>query len=64
MKIEEISILINTIKDIYSKFGFDDLKIELSTRPEKRVGSDEVWGKSEKALLSTIEKLDLLLFLK
>ena len=52
---EEISILINTIKDIYSKFGFDDLKIELSTRPEKRVGSDEIWDKAECSLIEALE---------
>ena len=52
---EEISILINTIKDIYSKFGFDDLKIELSTRPEKRVGSDEIWDKAESSLIEALE---------
>ena len=51
---EEISILINTIKDIYSKFGFDDLKIELSTRPEKRVGSDEIWDKAESSLIEAL----------
>jgi threonyl-tRNA synthetase len=52
---EEISILIDTIKDIYSKFGFDDLKIELSTRPEKRVGSDEIWDKAESSLIEALE---------
>ena len=52
---EEISILINTIKDIYNKFGFDDLKIELSTRPEKRVGSDEIWDKAESSLVEALE---------
>ena len=52
---EEISILINTIKDIYNKFGFDDLKIELSTRPDKRVGSDEIWDKAESSLIEALE---------
>ena len=52
---QEISILINTIKDIYNKFGFDDLKIELSTRPEKRVGSDEIWDKAESSLIEALE---------
>ncbi len=52
---EEISILINTIKDIYNKFGFDDLKIELSTRPEKRVGSDQIWDKAESSLIEALE---------
>ena len=55
----EISILINTIKDIYSKFGFDDLKIELSTRPEKRVGSDEIWDKAESSLVQALEANDI-----
>ena len=52
---QEISILINTIKDIYNKFGFDDLKIELSTRPDKRVGSDEIWDKAESSLIEALE---------
>ena len=46
----EISLLINDIKTIYNKFGFNDLKIELSTRPEKRVGSEEIWDKAEDSL--------------
>ncbi len=52
---EEISILINTIKDIYNKFGFNDLKIELSTRPDKRVGSDEIWDMAESSLIEALE---------
>tara|TARA_Y100000768_G_scaffold388491_1_gene384677 strand:- start:3957 stop:5843 length:1887 start_codon:yes stop_codon:yes gene_type:complete len=51
----EISILINNIKDIYNKFGFNDLKIELSTRPEKRVGSDEIWDKAESSLIKALK---------
>ena len=47
---QEISLLINDIKSIYKKFGFNDLKIELSTRPEKRVGSEEIWDKAEGSL--------------
>ena len=49
----------NLIIDIYKDFGFTKIVLKYSDRPKKRVGSDEVWGKSEKALLSTIEKLDL-----
>ena len=52
---EEISKLINDIKSIYKRFGFDDLKIELSTRPEKRVGSDEIWDKAENSLIKALE---------
>ena len=51
----EISLLINDIKSIYEKFGFNDLTIELSTRPEKRVGSEEIWDKAESSLKKALE---------
>jgi threonyl-tRNA synthetase len=38
------------ILDIYKKFGFESVKIYLSTRPEKRIGSDEIWDLCENAL--------------
>lgn len=44
------------IFDIYKDFGFDKIKIYLSTRPEKRIGSDEIWDISEKSLASALEK--------
>src|SRR3989344_2294015 len=40
---------------IYSKFKFE-YSIELSTRPEKRIGSDEIWDKAEKALKNVLDK--------
>lgn len=52
---DEISLLINDIKTIYNKFGFNDLKIELSTRPEKRVGSEEIWDKAEDSLKKALD---------
>ena len=57
----EISLLINDIKSIYERFGFNDLKIELSTRPEKRVGSEEIWDKAESSLKKALEsnKIDI-----
>ena len=45
------------ILSIYADFGFDDVRIKLSTRPEKRVGSDEVWDKAEEALGRVIENV-------
>ncbi len=51
----EISLLINDVKTIYNKFGFNDLKIELSTRPEKRVGSEEIWDKAEDSLKKALD---------
>ncbi len=44
------------ILSIYKDFGFEDVIIKFSDRPEKRVGSDEVWDKSEAALKTAVEK--------
>ena len=43
------------ILSIYKDFGFEDVLIKLATRPEKRIGSDDVWDKSEKALKTAVE---------
>jgi len=47
---DEVSTFIDLLFEVYKDFGFDDIIIKLSTRPENRVGSDEDWDKSEKAL--------------
>ena len=47
---EEASALIDLVFKIYADFGFKDVIVEFSTRPEKRVGSDEQWDKAEQAL--------------
>ncbi len=47
---EEIKTLMTMIFMIYDHFGFKDVKVNLSTRPEKKVGSDETWDKAEAAL--------------
>ena len=44
---------------MYKDLGFTDFKIKLSTRPEKRIGTDASWDKAEKALQDAIEKLKL-----
>ncbi|MCK5829662.1 MAG: threonine--tRNA ligase, partial [Methylococcales bacterium] len=46
----EVATFIDLLFDVYKDFGFDDILIKLSTRPENRVGSDEEWDKAEKAL--------------
>ncbi len=56
---EEVSKFIDLVFEIYRSFGFDSVLIKLSTRPEKRVGSDEVWDKSEKALSDALDAKDL-----
>ena len=53
---EECISTMKLIFDIYKDFGFDDIKIYLSTRPEKRIGSDEIWDISEKSLANALEK--------
>ena len=54
---EECVSTIKLILDIYKDFGFDDVKIYLSTRPDSiyRIGSDEIWDLSEKALANALE---------
>jgi threonyl-tRNA synthetase len=42
---------------VYKDFGFTDIKVKLSTRPEKRVGSDAVWDKAEKALATAMDHI-------
>jgi threonyl-tRNA synthetase len=55
----ETASFIALLSNIYTDLGFDTFDIKLSTRPEVRVGSDEVWDKAENALESAIKKLDL-----
>ena len=43
------------LQKVYADFGFTEIIYKLSTRPEKRVGSDEVWDKSEKALAQSLD---------
>jgi threonyl-tRNA synthetase len=47
---EEVSKFIDLLYAVYRDFGFHDVIVKLSTRPEQRVGSDEVWDKAEHAL--------------
>ena len=51
----ETKIFIELLSDIYTELGFESFDIKLSTRPETRVGSDEVWDKAEIALESAIK---------
>ena len=55
----ETASFIALLSNIYTDLGFDTFDIKLSTRPEVRVGSDEVWDKAENALEAAIKKLDL-----
>jgi threonyl-tRNA synthetase len=55
----QVNDFIKQVFEIYSKFGFENIQVKLSTRPEMRVGSDEVWDKAEAALEDSLNESDL-----
>ena len=56
---QECEDVVRLILDIYKDFGFSDVRIKLSTRPENRIGSDEVWDKLEAALSTALERMNM-----
>jgi threonyl-tRNA synthetase len=52
----EMAAFLVFIKDVYHTFGFDEMKVELSTRPESRLGSDEIWDHAEGALSEALRE--------
>ena len=56
---QECIDVVALVLDIYKDFGFDDVVIKLSTRPENRIGSDEVWDKLEGALSNALDVMGL-----
>ena len=55
----EVADFIVMLQKVYADFGFADVLVKLSTRPEKRVGSDESWDKAEAALAAALDKNNL-----
>ncbi|MFN7960811.1 MAG: threonine--tRNA ligase [Thermoanaerobaculia bacterium] len=53
---EEVLAVVNMILEIYRTFGFEDVEIGVSTRPEKRLGADELWDKAEAALMGALDR--------
>jgi len=53
---DEIVKIMDLVERVYKVFGFNDYHVELSTRPLKRIGSDEIWDKAENALREVVEK--------
>ncbi|MEL7371634.1 MAG: threonine--tRNA ligase [Myxococcota bacterium] len=51
----EIGMLIDFFSEVYGAFDLNDVRIELSTRPEKSIGSEEMWSKAETALQSALD---------
>ncbi|WP_143872431.1 threonine--tRNA ligase [Catenovulum sediminis] len=55
----EVSSCIKMVYDTYKTFGFDNIAVKLSTRPEKRIGDDAMWDRSEKALTDALQANDI-----
>ena len=53
---DEITKLIKLTFKVYEQLGFSNIKVALSTRPEKKVGSEDIWNKSEKILGDTLKE--------
>jgi threonyl-tRNA synthetase len=53
---DEIGMLIAFFHEVYARFGLDDVRVELSTRPEKSLGSNEIWEQAESALKDALER--------
>jgi len=56
---DEIVAVVDFVADAMKTFGFEDFEIELSTRPEKSIGSDEDWKQAEEALTGALKKRNL-----
>lgn len=52
---DEVVDIIEAIDELYVRFGFTDVRLELSTKPEKAIGTDEQWQKAESALTEALE---------
>ena len=51
---QEVMELVELVREVYGEFGFEDIQVELSTRPEKSVGTSETWERAEAALLEAL----------
>lgn len=56
---DEVKKVVKLVQKIYGDFGFTDVHLELSTRPENSIGSDEIWNVAEKALEESLNDLGL-----
>ena len=50
----EVTSCIKMVYDIYSTFGFQNIQVKLSTRPEKRIGADDMWNRAEAGLAAAL----------
>jgi threonyl-tRNA synthetase len=52
----EMASFFTFLREVYATFGFDEVRVALSTRPEQRLGSDEVWDEAENALAEALQE--------
>jgi threonyl-tRNA synthetase len=55
--VSEVRDIAETIDELYARFGFEDVRVELSTRPEKSIGTDEQWSTAESSLKQALEDM-------
>ncbi len=53
---DEVADICAAIDELYARFGFEDVRVELSTRPQKSMGSEEQWAKAEAALTEALDR--------
>jgi threonyl-tRNA synthetase len=53
---DEVDAICSAIDELYARFGFDEVRVELSTRPDKSIGTDRQWRRAEDALREALER--------
>jgi threonyl-tRNA synthetase len=56
---QEAAAFIDLLKEVYTDFGFEEILVKLSTRPEKRIGTEEAWDRAEAALAAALNSKNL-----
>ena len=56
---KETIAFVESLYEAYKDFGFNEVFLKIATRPEKRIGSDENWDKAEKALMNSLDNMNL-----
>jgi threonyl-tRNA synthetase len=53
---DEVDAICEAIDELYARFGFEEVRVELSTRPDKSIGTDEEWERAESSLREALER--------
>jgi threonyl-tRNA synthetase len=53
---DEVDMICRSIDELYARFGFEEVRVELSTRPDKHIGTQEQWDRAEQALREALER--------